>query len=177
MAPTPFTALARVVKSHGLRGEVAVEPAADLPFVLPVDLEVWFVPPPATVRAGRVENVRRGPKGPLLKISGVDDIATAQSLVGTEELARTSELPEVWSAPEEVVQDAVGLTVKDLVHGLLGDVIEVIETGANDVWVVEGAFGEVLLPVIDDVVLQVDHEAATATVRLLPGLLPEEGNE
>jgi len=131
MAPAPFTALARVVKSHGLKGEVAVEPAADLPFVLPLDLEVWFVPPPATVRAGRVENVRRGPKGPLLKISGVDDIATAQSLVGTEVLAKTAQLPEAWAVPEEVAEDAVGLAVTDVVHGLLGDVVEVIETGAN----------------------------------------------
>ena len=67
-----------------------------------------------------------------------------------------------------------GLAVTDVRRGLLGEVVEVIVTGANDVWVLEGPLGEVLLPVIDDVVVRVDYESRTATVQALPGLLPEE---
>lgn len=148
--------------------------AADLPFVLPVGLEVWFVPPPAGVRTGQLEDVRRGPKGPLVKVSGVDDITTAQRLVGSQLMAKASDLPAGWDEPEEE-DDDVGLTVTDEARGLLGEVVDVIVTGANDVWVLEGPLGEVLLPVIDDVVLEVDYEARTATVRALDGLLPPEG--
>jgi len=50
-------------------------------------------------------------------------------------------------------------------------------TGANDVWVVHGPYGEVLLPVIDDVVVSFDEDAETVMVTLLPGLLPEEAEE
>jgi 16S rRNA processing protein RimM len=177
MAPAPFTALARVVKSHGLKGEVAVEPAADLPFVLPIGLEVWFVPPPSGVRTGRIENVRPGPKGPLVKVSGIDDIGAAQTLVGSDILARTEDMPEEWCEPLDDGTDPVGLTITDIGHGLLGEVVDLIVTGANDVWVVDGPFGEVLLPVIDDVVLSIDWEAGTAEVSLLPGLLPEGADE
>ena len=61
------------------------------------------------------------------------------------------------------------MSVVDEARGVLGEIVEVIVTGANDVWVVDGPFGEVLLPVIDDVVLDVDEEARTAQVRLLAG--------
>ncbi|MDR3686860.1 MAG: ribosome maturation factor RimM [Coriobacteriia bacterium] len=174
MAPAPFTALARVVKSHGLKGEVAVEPAADLPFVLPIGLEVWFVPPPAGVRTGLIENVRRGPKGPLVKVSGVDDIGVAQKLVGADIMVRSDQLPEGWDEPVEAEDDPVGLTVTDAKRGDLGTIVEVIFTGANDVWVVEGPFGEVLLPVIDDVVRKIDWDAGSVAVTLLEGLLPDD---
>jgi 16S rRNA processing protein RimM len=174
MTPEPFVPLGRVAKTHGLKGEVAVMPAADLPFVMPVGLEVWFVPPPATVRTGRIENVRRGPKGPLVKVSGVDDLSAAHQLVGSQLMARAADLPAEWSEPVLDEEGPVGLIVTDVARGPLGEVTELIVTGANDVWVVDGPLGEVLLPVIDDVVLQVDWQAGTATVRALAGLLPED---
>ena len=177
MALAPFTALARVVKSHGLKGEVAVEPAADLPFVFPVGLEVWFVPPPSGVRTGRIENIRRGPRGPLVKVSGVDDIGTAQTLIGADIMVRTEDMPAEWLEPPEEDLDPVGLSVSDVERGLLGEVVELIVTGANDVWVVEGPFGEVLLPVIDQVVLEIDWESRTASARLLDGLLPDQESD
>ena len=175
MAVAPYVPLGRVVKTHGLKGEVSVAPAADLPFVLPEGLEVWFVPPPSGARSGRVENVRRGPKGPLVKVSGIDDITAAHRLIGSQMIARADELPAIWSEEPEVEFTAEGLIVTDVAHGLLGEVVEVIVTGANDVWVVEGPLGEVLLPVIDQVVLEIDEEAMTARVELLEGLLPGEG--
>jgi 16S rRNA processing protein RimM len=52
--------------------------------------------------------------------------------------------------------------------------VEVILTGANDVWVVDGPFGEILIPVIDDVVLGTEPEGETIVVRLLDGLMPGE---
>jgi 16S rRNA processing protein RimM len=174
MTPAPFVPLGRVVKTHGLQGEVSVIPAADLPFVLPVGLEVWFVPPPSGVRSGRIEDVRRGPKGPLVKVSGIDDVTAAQRVVGSQLLAREGDLPAEWSEPVEEDEDVLGLIVTDVERGLLGEIVEVIVTGANDVWVVDGPLGEVLLPVIDEVVLEVDSEAGTVSVRALQGLLPEE---
>jgi 16S rRNA processing protein RimM len=51
----------------------------------------------------------------------------------------------------------------------------VIVTGANDVWVVEGPFGEILIPVIADVVMGVSENDGVIVVRLLDGLMPGEG--
>ena len=172
MPDTGFLPIGRIVKAHGLKGEVSVVPFTDLPFVLPESLRVWIVPPPATVREGVVEGVRPGPKRPLVKISGVDDIGTAQSLSGREIVARPEDLPDAWTNVTEE-PDPVGMTVRLEDGTVLGEVADVIETGANDVWVVRGE-REILLPVIPEVVLSSDMDAGEAVVRLLPGLVDED---
>ena len=173
--PSPYVGLGRVVKTHGLKGEVSVAVAADLPFELPEGVDVWFVPPPASVRSGRIESVRPGPKGPLVKVSGVDTVEAASALCGTEMLAKRDDIPEEWFAETEEPFSADGMTVTDVTRGLLGKVVETIVTGANDVWVVEGPLGQVLLPVIDDVVISIDDAAGLIVVKALDGLLPERG--
>ena len=67
----------------------------------------------------------------------------------------------------------VGLTVETESGERLGRLAEVLETGANDVYVVRGPRGEVLLPAVEDVIRQVDLESRRVVVRLLPGMLPE----
>jgi 16S rRNA processing protein RimM len=70
----------------------------------------------------------------------------------------------------------VGLSVLDETGTLLGTLTEVLETGANDVYVVAAARGgEILLPVIPGVILGVDLGARTMKVHLPDGLLDEMG--
>jgi 16S rRNA processing protein RimM len=72
------------------------------------------------------------------------------------------------------VHDILGLSVHTEEGALLGAVADVLFTGANEVYVVQGKDlpqGEVLLPAIEDVIRAVDLEAGRMTVRLLPGLL------
>ena len=94
-------------------------------------------------------------------------------LLGREIVAKTAELPGDLLRQVEEKPDPIGLKVTDDERGLLGVVEDVIVTGANDVWVVDGPLGEVLLPVIDECVVSVDWDERTARVRLLPGLVPE----
>jgi 16S rRNA processing protein RimM len=173
MAAEPFTPVGRVARTHGLKGEVSVIIDHDASLDAFLGLDLWIVPPPAGRRTVRVRSVRPGPKGPLFAFDDVSSIDEARTLAGRELLARSAELPEtVASEPDE---DLLGYLVVDDEHGELGSLVEVIVTGANDVWVVEGPFGEVLLPVIDDVVISTDERLRRARVRLLPGLLPEKG--
>ncbi len=136
-----------------------------------VGLTVWFVPPPETIRSGTVVSVRQGPKGPLLTVAGVDDIDMARALAGRQVVLSPQDVPPgLVSAPT-----LTGIQVYDEVRGRLGSIQDVIHTGANDVWVVRGGpFGEVLIPEIDEVVIDIDEEERRASVRLLPGLLDEE---
>lgn len=137
-------------------------------------IEVWIVPPPSSARCGRIESVRPGPKGPLVKLSGFDDLDASRAISGCELLAREADLPEGWVDPTGEA-DLVGRTVEDEERGALGTIVEVILTGANDVWVVDGPFGEILIPVIDDVVVRAEADGETIVVRLLDGLMPGEG--
>jgi 16S rRNA processing protein RimM len=171
MAAGTFVPMGRVTRLHGLKGEVVARSAGDHPFFVSVGMRVWFVPPPPTVRDSVIEVVRETSKGFVLRLTGVSDPNTAQSLVGTTLSVLESDLPDGWDAEEP---DEVGFTVIDEERGELGMIDEIIVTGANDVWVVHGGpLGEVLIPVIDDCVMGVDVEARVAHVRLLPGLVEE----
>lgn len=174
VATEPFTAVGRVAKTHGLKGEVSVVSYTEASLDALVGLEVWVVPPPSGLRSSRIAGVRPGPKGPIVALDSVDSIGAAAALVGREILAATDSLPAEWFEGAEAELDLVGYAVTDEKRGPLGEIIEIIETGANDVWVVHGDLGEVLIPVIDDVVREVDEAGGRVSVRLLPGLMPDE---
>lgn len=176
MAAEPYTAVGRIVKTHGVKGEVSVKPYAEASLDVLVGMQVWFVPPPAQMRTSTISGVRPGPKGPVVLFDGISDITGATAITGRELLVSTESLPAEWSEPDSD-NDVVGMSVTDEERGDLGSVVEVIVTGANDVWVVDGPLGEVLIPVIDDVVLGYDEETDTAHVRLLEGLLDEPSEQ
>ncbi|MGB4592269.1 MAG: ribosome maturation factor RimM [Coriobacteriia bacterium] len=167
----PYVTVARVIKTHGLQGEVAVKMLADLPLSALKGLRVWLVPPPDELRETAILGVRQGPKGPLLTLEGVTDLSVARGVCGTSVLVRANDVEGLIGEEEP---DVVGMTISDDAHGVLGTVVDVIVTGANDVWVVRGSLGEILLPVIDDVLLEYDEDTDTMKVRLLPGLLDED---
>jgi len=84
---------------------------------------------------------------------------------------------EIYPLPEgeHYIFQLVGLEVYDDEKGYLGRVAEVLQTGANDVYVVQGGpFGEVLIPALKHVVPVIDITAGRMQVQLLPGLLPGE---
>ena len=174
VADTLYVPLCRVVRTHGLKGEVSVATAPGLPLYSLVGSEVWLVPPPRGPRSGTIESVRPGPKGELVKVTGFDDLESAGAMVGCELLVARNDLPDRWMAPQPE-ESMLGRSVVDETRGDLGVIVEVILTGANDVWVVEGPFGEVLIPVIEDVVVGPIRPDTPITVRLLEGLLADEG--
>ena len=170
---TRFTSVGRIVSTHGLKGEVGLALDNDIDVDDLVGLDAWVVPASSTMSATRFVTARSGPKGPLVTLYGCSSIGIAQELRGREVLVRTCEAPE--PAPYRTAVNPLGFGVTDERVGELGTVDEVIETGANDVWVVHGAHGEVLIPVIDDVVVEIDSAAERIRVKLLEGLLPTVG--
>ena len=73
--------------------------------------------------------------------------------------------------------DVVGLRVETGKGRVLGEVAEILRTGANDVYVVRGELGEILIPAIGHVVKRVDVPGGRIVVELMPGLLPGEAEE
>jgi 16S rRNA processing protein RimM len=168
MAEGLFVPVARVVKAHGLDGELSVASLVSDPEPLQPGLEVWFVPPRTSVRSGRVVATRPGPKGPLVTIDSVNRRDLSESLVGATIAVREQDAPP----PGAEEFDPVGIRVVDRNRGPLGVLDHVIFTGANDVWVLrDGPLGQVLIPVIDDSHIEIDEELREARIDLLPGLL------
>jgi 16S rRNA processing protein RimM len=167
----PYRRLGRIARAHGTQGEVSVATGEDLSLARLDGVAVWIVPPPGVGAVPRVvADVRPGPKGLLVRISGVDSAADAHDLTGRWLLVDGDVLPEP-AAPED---DFMGMRVRDAERGLLGSVTDVIVTGANDVLVVDGGpFGQVLVPVIDDVIVSVNDAEGIIDVALLEGLIDE----
>lgn len=128
-------------------------------------------PPEAGAVIRTLTEIRETPGGALVRLSGIESLADAHEIVGRYLLARGEEA-------EVEAEHLVGYAVIDAERGFVGTVDEIIHTGANDVLVLAGGpFGEVLVPVIPDVIESVDEAERTIFVRLLEGLLPEDACE
>ncbi len=94
----------------------------------------------------------------------------AAEYVNREFLIRRDLLPPLKKG-EYLYQDIIGCAVYKEDGGLLGEVTSIMETGANDVWVITDAnHRERLIPVISDVVRQVDVPGRKITIHVLEGL-------
>lgn len=116
-----------------------------------------------------VNEVRAHTKTLLLRLEGIETRDQADELRG-----KLLEVPEATLPPLEEDEyfrfDIVGMQVVDLDGTSLGKVVELIETGANDVYIVHDEESELLIPAIDSVVKQVDTQARLMVVDVIPGL-------
>ncbi|MEW6093743.1 MAG: ribosome maturation factor RimM [Chloroflexota bacterium] len=167
-----FLAAGKVRRPHGVRGEVVVELYTDFPERLCPRTQVYLGEKhlPLTLRSARSHN-----EGLLLGFEGIDTPEAAGHYRNQVLYIAAKSLPDL-AAGEHYFHQLIGLNVADEDGNLLGILTEIVETGANDVYVVTGADGkELLLPAIPSVVLDVDLPAKTMKVHLLPGLVEETG--
>lgn len=119
-----------------------------------------------------VESVTDTSDGDLVKFEGIDDLTAAEKIAGCYVLASVDdfELDPLTQAYDDLIDRAV----EDERFGALGKIVEVMTTPANDVWVVDGGrYGEVLIPVIEQVVLDLPDEG-TIRVHVMDGLINSE---
>ena len=168
--PEPrYLAVGRILRPHGVRGEVRVEVVTSYRDRLLQHAYFYIAPPdrPEATRRYPVENMRWHRGVLLLKLGGCDDRNGADELRGM-----LVQVPIEQAVPLEEGEyydfQLIGIKVETEGGEHLGQIVEVLETGANDVYVVRGAQGEVLLPAIDDVVLDLDLDLKRMIVRLLP---------
>jgi 16S rRNA processing protein RimM len=106
-----------------------------------------------------------------IKLRGVDTREQAQALRGAYLQVPEKELVALPDGQYYRFQ-LVGLAVESTDGSELGRVTEVRSAPENDIYVVEGPYGEVLIPAVDDVVLEVDLSASRIVIEVVPGLLP-----
>jgi 16S rRNA processing protein RimM len=104
----------------------------------------------------------------ILKLEGTETRDDAEALRGLE--LQIPEPEQIREAGVYYQHDIIGLKVEDAAGEALGRVADVLGTGANDVYVVRGPRGEILLPAVEDVVREIDVPGGRMVVELLPGL-------
>ncbi|NLH08793.1 MAG: 16S rRNA processing protein RimM [Chloroflexi bacterium] len=158
----------RVVRPHGVRGEIAMKVLTDYPERL-ADVEMLYVGPnhePYTV-----EHVRSHKIGRLIKFKEVNDRDEAEALRELFVHVHISDAVPLEEG-EYYLYQLEGMKVVTDEGVELGVLTGYIETGANDVYIITTPEGkEILIPAIPDVIKNVDLEAKAMTVTLLEGLI------
>lgn len=167
--PEPrYLVIGRVLRPHGVRGELRLEIITGYPERV-AQLKQLFVGPDH--RRYAVEGARLHQGALLLKLQGCDDRTAAEALRNClVEVAREEAVP--LAEGEYYHFQLIGVQVITEAGEPLGEIVEVLDTpGANDVYVVQGPRGELLLPGIREVVRTLDLAQRQMVVHLLPGLL------
>ncbi len=159
--------IGRVLKPWGFRGLVKIQILTDFPERF-ASLQTVLLGDGA--KRFSVESARLIQDAALLKLQGIDSSEEAAKLRGLDVLVPIEEavpLPE----GKYYHYQLIGLAVETASGQALGRITEILQTGANDVYVVNDGQREVLLPAIEPVIRSIDLEHGRMTVELLEGLI------
>lgn len=165
--PAPeYLVVGEIVAPFGTRGEVKVLLDTDFPELI-LDAKTLYIGEPPAAHAVEWANSYRGTV--RLKLAGCDDRDTAETLRGQVVQVATADAP-IPGEGEYYYYQLLDLEVWTDQGEHLGQVVEILPTGGNEVLVVRGLGGEVLLPLIEAVVQEVDLAAGRIRVHMLEGL-------
>ena len=162
-----FLELGKIVNTHGIRGEVKIQPWCDDPAIFD-ELEYIYL----DNEKYYIERSRFHKNCEIVKLEGIDDINRAElfrNKIVTIEREALGELPE----GTYYMVDILDLPVKTADGTILGVIDDIIKTGSNDVYVLKETFNgkQILIPVIDSVVKKVDIDEGYVLVELMKGLI------
>ena len=170
-----FLRIGVLTRPHGVHGEAKVFPTTDYPERFEEVTEVIIKTKKGDIRTG-IDGVRYFKNLAIVKFTCFQNPEEIQGLAGSD-IMISREQAQPLQKGEYYIADLLGCRViadadSDTFPGQeLGTVKDVLQTGANDVYVVRTPSGsELLLPVIPDCIRNVDIEAGVITVNLLKGL-------
>ena len=159
-----------ISSTHGVRGEVKVFPTTD-------DVKRFKRLKEVILNTGKeeitleIEGVKFFKQFVILKFKGYDNINDIEKYKGKSLLVTRANAVRL-RRDEYFIADLQGLTVVDEEDKVLGTLRDVMETGANDVYIIDMTDGrEVLVPAIKECILHVDVEAGKMQIHLMDGLL------
>ena len=165
-----FLKVGVITTTHGVRGEVKVYPTTDEPERF-LELDHVLLDTGKEFRDLEIKNVRFFKNLVILKFKGIDNINDIEKYKGHDLWIPREEGQEL-DEDEYYIADLLGL------HVILDDGTEfgtlknVMETGANDVYIIDtNAHGEVLIPAIRECIQDIDLEKNTMTIHLMKGLI------
>lgn len=161
-----YLAVGRVLRPHGVRGELLLESYTDFPEHLK-QVQTVFVGETAEPHPLVGARFHRGQL--IIRLADCADRESADAYRGQIVQVRTSDAAPL-PAGRYYHYQLIGLKAVTEEGEQLGEVAEVLETGANDVYVVKGPDGEILLPAVSSIVRKIDLEAGQMVVRLLEGM-------
>jgi 16S rRNA processing protein RimM len=164
-APPEFLIVGYILAPWGIRGEVKVEVVTDFPERFAPQKIVYLNTSPL-----EIESCHPHKQHLVVKLATIDSVEDAEKLRGQ---ALTISRSELYPLPEGQYYtfQIIGLKVVTTEGKLLGRITEIMTTGSNDVYIVEGKRGEILIPAIEDVVKSIDLAKSKMVIEAIEGLL------
>ncbi|OQY42823.1 MAG: 16S rRNA processing protein RimM [Anaerolineaceae bacterium 4572_78] len=168
-SPPPFLAIGQITKPHGIHGEMVVNVLTDFPerFETMKSVQVGTVD---SVTDYVVTKTRWHKNRILITFAEIQTRKEAEMLRGLYLQIPTKSAKEL-SDDTYYEYQLIGLTVITDMGKVLGTLAEIVETGANDVYIVKNNHQEILLPATYEVILSVDLTVGKMIVHLLDGLI------
>ena len=161
-----FLEAGKIVTTHGIRGEVKIMPYTDSPELL-AEFDRLFIG--KEHKKIIIERSRVFKSTVIAKIEGVDTPEAAEKLRNKILYMHRDDLE--LDDDTYFIQDLIGMEVRDAdTQQVYGTIADVMQTGANDVYVIKGSDREYLVPAIADVVISTDVNENVMTIRPLDGL-------
>lgn len=156
----------KIVTTHGIRGEVKIMPYTDSPDLL-AEFDRLFIG--KNHEEVFIERSRVFKNTVIAKIEGIDTPEAAEKLRNKVLYMHRDDLE--LDDDTYFIQDLIGMEVRDADSDeLYGTIDDVMQTGANDIYVVKSGERELLVPAIADVVVSTDIDGNVMTIRPLDGL-------
>jgi len=158
--------ICKIVNTHGIKGELKVLPLCDSPEIL-LKIEKLYSQDGKTIY--KIISSRIHKNAVLLLFEIIDSINIAKKLINTILYAKRDD----FRLPKNAVfiTDLIGLEVFDQDSNVLyGNIIDVLKTGSNDVYVIKGKDREYLVPSIKECIIKTDIENKKMFIIPLKGL-------
>jgi len=162
--------IGKVLGPHGIRGQLRIIPYSGDSASITSLRTVLLRAPGGPYDSYEIAHAVVHKKHVLISLKGFDNINQVLSLAGREVFVRRDQFPQL-PAGEYYWCDLIGLAVQTEDGEALGELVDIFETGSNDVYVVKAGSREILIPAIEEVVLDVNLVAGRMVVRPPEGLL------
>ncbi len=165
--------IGRVVKSHGIKGKMKVEYYGMDLQGLSLYREIFIKDEKGKPEVYEILEAIPQPPRLILRLKGIEKIEEVEPLTGREIFVNRDALLELEEG-EYYWADILGIEVETAEGKRIGKVKEIFPTGANDVYVVEGKRGEILLPATEEVIQSIDLKRRMMKVIRKEGLWEDE---
>ena len=164
----------RIVNTHGIRGEVRVLSTTDFEeerFAVGNKLAA-FKKDDKKPTCVTIESVRRHKNFILLTFEGMNNINLVEPFKeGMLKVTKDQMTDDLLEENEFFFHEIIGCTVISEEGETIGFVADILQTGANDVWVVKGTKKEHYIPYIEDIVKDIDVRDKKIVIHVMEGLL------
>ncbi|WP_427109622.1 ribosome maturation factor RimM [Lysinibacillus xylanilyticus] len=164
----------RIVNTHGIRGEVRVLSTTDFEeerFAVGIKLAA-FKKDDKKPTWVTIESMRRHKNFILLTFEGMNNINLVEPFKeGMLKITKDQMTDDLLEENEYFYHDIIGCTIVSEEGETIGAVTDILQTGANDVWVVKGTKKEHYIPYIADIVKEIDIDEKKIVIHVMEGLL------